>query len=90
MTLFTIHYAPYKDRSQNRQEIFNEWTVLAGSYHLYMFTHYISDEERRYELGWSLIGLIALNVLFNFTVAFYHGIKVFYKKMKIKYYKQKR
>ena len=89
VTLFTIHYAPYKSRSQNRQEIFNEWTVLTGSYHLYLFTHYISDEERRYELGWSLIGLIVTNVAFNFSIAFYVGIRVFYYKMRVKYHNKK-
>ena len=55
-----------------------------------MFTHYISDEERRYELGWSLIGLIVINVIFNFTIAFYVGIRVFYIKAKSKYYSRKK
>ena len=57
---------------------------------MYLFTHYISDEERRYELGWSLIGLIVVNVIFNFTIALYVGIRVVYIKAKGKYYNRKK
>ena len=69
VTAFTVHYMPYVSKSQSKKEALNEWTVLVASYHLYMFTSWIYDEERRVELGWSLIILIILNVIFNLSLA---------------------
>ena len=64
-----MHYLPYDDLAQNRQESINEVTVTFGSYFLFMFTPWIVDEEFRYTLGWNLVGFIAANVVFNFTLA---------------------
>lgn len=84
----TASVQPYKDRLQNVQEVFNECTVLVGSYHLFGFTEWIYDYERRLELGWSLIAVIVLNVCFNFTVLTVIIIKENMKKARVKYLKQ--
>ena len=65
---YTAHVRPYKELIQNVQEVFNECTVLIAAYHLFGFTEWIFDMERRMELGWSLIAIIILNVCFNFTI----------------------
>ena len=90
VTIFTAHYLPYDLKIQNQQETLNELTVLFGSYHLFFFTNWIADEERRYELGWSLIGLIGLNVCFNFGLAGFMGLKSVLRKLKLEYLKKQR
>ena len=57
------------------QEIFNEWTVLNAAYHLFIFTEWVYDADRRLEFGWSLIAVIVLNVVFNFGVLTVYVIK---------------
>ena len=49
-----------------------------------MFTNWISDEEIRYMLGWSIIGFIGLNVCFNIFLAFYVGMQGICRKFKLK------
>ena len=90
VTVFTAHYLPYDLKIQNRQETLNELTVLFGSYYLFLFTNWIADEERRYELGWNLIGLIGLNICFNCGLAGFIGFKSLLRKLKLKYLKDQR
>ena len=59
---YTAHVLPYRAFIQNVQENFNEWTVLVASYHLFVFTEWVFDMNRRIDLGWSLIAVILLNV----------------------------
>ena len=85
--IFTGYVRPYKSQLQNTQEFFNEWTVVISSYHLFCFTDWITDYDRRFEIGWSLISVIIVNVLFNFalvlTIVCHNTIRTF----KIKYHK---
>ena len=39
------------------------------------YTEFIFDADRRFELGWTLIGVIAVNVVFNFLVMLYLVIR---------------
>ena len=84
ITIFTVHYLPYDYPIQNKQETVNECTVLFGSYHLFMFTNWISDEDVRYMLGWSIVGFIALNVFFNLALAFFVAMAECCRKLKLK------
>ena len=49
-------------------ELFNECTVIFACYHLLTFTDWIGDFEVKFQLGWSLIAVVILNVLINFTI----------------------
>ena len=42
--------------------------MLIAAYHLFCFTEWIDDFERRFELGWSLVIIIVLNILVNMTI----------------------
>ena len=70
-TLFMMSYIswvrPFEREGQNTLEIINEIIVLLASYHLFCFTEWIYDFERRWEIGWSLVMLIGLNVTINLT-----------------------
>lgn len=58
-----------------------------AAYHLLAFTEWIYDVERRFELGWSLIAVIVINVCFNFIVLAYIILKTCLRKTKLKYLK---
>ena len=70
-TLYVMCYIayvlPYLSYRQNVVEIINECGVLVASYHLFCFTEWISDTDRRYNMGYSLIVCIIFNFLFNFA-----------------------
>lgn len=85
----TAWVCPYKTFIQNVQEVFNEVTVLVASYHLFCFTEFIWDQERRYELGWSLVGTIVLNVIFNFAILGWFICKTCCASLKTRYKKKR-
>ena len=47
-----IYSRPYRSRSQNHWEIFNELTVLGVAYCLFGFTDWIDDNDVRFTIGW--------------------------------------
>ena len=79
---YIAFYTPYKKSLSNFQEIFNEWMVLLGAYHLFTFTEWVYDLERRFELGWSLIGTIVINILFNTLIVIFLLLAALYGKIK--------
>lgn len=81
----TAYVLPYKQTIQNYQEVINEVTVLISAYHLFCFTEWIYDFERRFELGWSLIFTILLNVLVNLTILCFYVCNSLYLKLRRKY-----
>lgn len=92
-TLFIMSYTafilPYKSLIQNVQEIFNEWTVLVAAYHLFIFTEWVTDQNRRLEFGWSLIAVVGLNVAFNFAVLANFAIRSCIDRVKTRYKRKK-
>ncbi len=55
----------------NHLELFNELSILLSSYHLFAFTPFLDSPSLQYLLGWSLIGLITLNIVVNMLVVGY-------------------
>jgi hypothetical protein len=49
-------------------EVVNEVTILIATYHLFLFTDYVEDPNTQYNIGWSMIGVTALNILINMGV----------------------
>lgn len=83
LMFFTAYVKPFESRMMNIQETVNEWCVILGGYHLLCFTEWIHDINRRFELGWSLVGVIGINVFFNFTVMLTMVIKKAFRKIKL-------
>jgi len=52
-------------------EAFNECTILVCGYHLFLFTDYIEDPYLKFNIGWSIIGILMVNLLVNLSVAIY-------------------
>ena len=87
-TLFVMSYIgyvlPFANKMSNVQEIVNEWSVIIACYHLFCFTEWIYDYDRRIECGWSMLVVIALNVCFNVILLCITVVKSFYKSIKRK------
>ena len=63
-------HSPFKKKTINIQEIFNEIMVMACTYMLFCFTDW-TDEIRRYQVGDAMVYMLGVNVAFNFTVLLY-------------------
>ena len=56
---------PMKDKTQNRLELFNESFVLIYTYHLYLFTDFMTDLLIRDFIGQVFIYLAIFNIAVN-------------------------
>ena len=66
----------------------NELTVWIAAYPLLTFTTWLDpydteDKVRKDEAGWFIVGCLAFNVLFNFTLLIVSVIYSFYHKFKL-------
>ena len=80
---FLIKVKPYSDQLLNAIEIFNESSILALSYFMFMFTDLVPDPYVRYQLGWFFSAIIALNISLNWIVLFWRLLKPLGGKIKV-------
>ncbi len=73
--LYLIQVKPYKDRSTNLNEIFNECCVLTSSYTLFLFTDWIDNMRVREYNGYLIIAIILLNFTLNICIQIVCGAK---------------
>jgi len=59
---------PYKLKSLNRIEIFNEFNLLLVNYHLTCLTDLVQDGDTRYTIGWSMIAVTLVGIVVNLTI----------------------
>ena len=59
---YTAYVLPFESKLQNYQETINEIWVLLASYHLLVYTEWVSHLETRFTMGWSLLAIVCLNV----------------------------
>ena len=73
LLIYVVLVKPFEDPQQNKIEIFNELCILLSGYHLIAFTDFIPQgqayDEVRGWFGYSMIGITALNVVVNTTIA---------------------
>ena len=65
MLVYLGRVAPFKDDYVNKQEMANEFSILLATYPLLTFTEWVPDMESQMLMGWVLIAIICLNVIFN-------------------------
>ena len=85
MMAYVTWVRPYESKTQTNTEIINEITVLLSSYHLFCFTEWVYDMNRRLEIGWSLVGFIIFNILINLAIFLATIFKNFKKSVKRRY-----
>ena len=93
LTGYVIYYMgssmPFYEPKRDKQEIFNETTVLMASYALLVFTGWIADVYLQLWVGWYLIGCICFNILVNLLIFCYETCKLTAKSVKIWRFKRK-
>jgi hypothetical protein len=73
-------------------EIFNECSIIAAAYHLFLFTDYVEDPEMQYKIGWSIIGVTILNIIVNMIVMVWVSVRMMrltFKRLYFKFYLSK-
>ena len=63
----------------------NEVTILLACYPLLTFTEWVSDMDRRIEMGWFLLALIGLSLMTYITLLTFVGISNTYCKLRRRY-----
>jgi hypothetical protein len=48
---------------------------MGAAYHLFVFTQYVDDPKMQYNLGWSMIGVTALNIIVNMGIMGFDSFK---------------
>lgn len=85
MIMVIGEYPPYKSISQNNMEIINELFVLFTNYHLFLFTDFLTDVNRRGNVGTSLVITICACILLNILVVVVSNGTIILRKLKLKY-----
>jgi len=81
--MYLIKVRPFNSSLLNFTEIFNEGCLLLASCHAYLFTDYSPDPVFRYKVGWSLVVLTLVNMLFNLVMMVGQTFKSFKAILKI-------
>ena len=81
--MYMIHARPFVDSNVTRQEIFNELTVLFVCYHIICFTDFVEKAETKFNVGYSLIASIGVNICFglaNLSYLLSHELRMYIKR----------
>ena len=62
---YMILIKPFLNKVDFFFEVINEATILCVTYFLIVFTDYITDPVTRYNVGWTQIGIITINIVIN-------------------------
>ena len=54
-------------KTDNMNAVFDNVTILLCIYWLYFFTNLVADAAVRGILGWILIGIMSINILYRLT-----------------------
>ena len=75
MIILYIRVKPYKEKTANRLEIFNEISILLIGYHIYWFSEAVPDADTRYFIGFSCVFFIVLGLLVNLAMILFSTFK---------------
>ena len=68
---FNLHIKPIEDKTDHYYELFDDTTILLCIYHIYLFTDFVTNADDRNTFGWSLVGIMAINVGYRVSIALY-------------------
>ena len=80
---------PFPSRSENSVEMANEYTILLLFCHCVTQTEFVVDPRGRWATGWTLIGLIALNMTLNLVYILAGSLRQAYNRLRFLYFKRK-
>ena len=88
--LYIASQRPYKSSFMNKLEILNELTIFVAVYPLLAFTEWVWDLDTRMDIGWSLVGLIGLNIISNILVVLTIFIHTCYRGIRLRCVRKRR
>ena len=77
---------PLKSLSENRIEIFNEFTIYMCSNIMAVFLNVAMPTDLRLLLGWILMGFAGFNIVVNLAITVWGSIKDMWSERKLKRY----
>ena len=83
---YVAYVKPFTSMMQNIQEVLNEVTILLACYPLFTFTEWVSNMDRRMEMGWFLLAVIISSLLTYIIIMTVLGIKNTYTNLRRRYY----
>ena len=75
-------------RSETRLHLVNELCVVVATYHILAFTQFVYSEDAQYSLGFSMVGITILNLLFNVVLLIKKSLSHLWRKYRL--YKTKK
>jgi len=89
MLAFFISVRPMNDHFNNFIQIVNEVTVLICVWLMFHYTEFVADANTRYNLGFYLMYLVAVDVVLNVIFLFYFLGKKIYLAIKAFFIRRK-
>jgi len=68
MVWFNAEVTPFSDLTRNRQEVFNEYILVASGCIVFALTAMIPERRIRYNVGWLYIGLVIFCIIINLVL----------------------
>ena len=81
--MFIVHYLPFDTKLATSLAIINEICLLLLMYHLFMFTDFVTDADRKMELGWVVLLITCLGILINLGAILVSTLKLLITKIKL-------
>ena len=72
---YLLWYKPFEDSRVNKLEVMNEATNFIMLYHVMCFTDFVPEAEDRYQIGWSFLFFIIVNLLVHLSLLIIDTIK---------------
>ena len=85
--IYVVQFRPFKLRTMNRMEAFNESCIYLNSILLSTFSEYYENPDFKYKIGWSFISVIGVCVFLNF-LPYFSSIFRHIRLIILKYYKR--
>jgi hypothetical protein len=66
--MYFLYAMPFADKARNIHEVVNETTTLVVSYHIICFTDFVMKPEAKFQMGYSIMVTIGINISFGLIV----------------------
>jgi len=83
--IYTGQVQPFASKFLNRMEMINNVFILLCSYYLFLFTEFVPSPEAKFNLGWSLVAVYWICIVFNTAVLVFIAIRNAYRKLRRRY-----
>jgi len=73
--IYLAQYQPFREKTENRIEAYNESCIYLTSILLSTFSDYYDDVEMKYSIGWFFIAVCSSCIFVNFSPLLYKGFR---------------